>query len=280
MLKHAVYILAIAGFMSWPPSASTGNDKEDEYTAPREAKTTAEIVKAVEAIHRKLMGSVGGEPNVSTAEFGGRTKVFVAWHSPFSGVKGCCAYLFRFDESKRVWKREMSKTFDGTNGVSVEFDNEKVTLRNEGGKRVYVFPLVAKAVDPNTIKDKVSILLGKEIAVDFQRDGDRLRQPKQRQEPADKSAAVKIGLKVTTDSPIPPPRDGATRPFLSVENGFEKSLRFRALVRMKGSKEFVELIDERELLSAGETLLKCWGFETIVEEVVLFDFKLSDEKSE
>lgn len=134
-----------------------------------------------------------------------------------------------------------------------------------------------KAVDPATIKAKVSLKADDEFAVEFNRAGDQLTNPLKSKKAEAKKLSVKVKLSVTSASPSPPPREGATRPFLSIENNFEKTLHVRALVRMKGSKEFVELTDDMKPILAGETFNKCWGFDSHVEEVVLYEFKLSDK---
>jgi hypothetical protein len=134
-----------------------------------------------------------------------------------------------------------------------------------------------KAVDVDSIKDKVRITLREEATVEFNRDGERLLQPSKSKGIDAKKVAVRIKLDVTAASPGPPPRVGATRPFLDVENGFEKSLQFRALVRLKGRKEFFEIPEAKEPLPAGDHFQKCWEFDSLVEEVVLCEFKLSDK---
>ena len=126
-----------------------------------------------------------------------------------------------------------------------------------------------KAVDPDTIKDKVSITLGQEATIDFKRDGDKLLQPAIVKGKGEKKATVRINLGVTSASPVPPPREGATRPFLHVDNDFEKTLHYRALARLRGSKEFFEITEGLEPILAGEGSNKCWEFDSLVEEVVL-----------
>jgi hypothetical protein len=278
MFKISILIAAVAVLLAMPWSASA------EDNGPKEAKTTAEILKAVQKIHVGM--AIGGKPEqVITAEFNRSDivdiKAFVVWHSPFSGFPGCCAYLYLFDAEKKVWVREMSKTFRGTanNYVSVEF-GDKVILRNEDGKVVYKYSFWASAVDPNPIKEKVSISSGEEFFIEFNRDGDRLTNPSKAKKAEVKKLSVNVKLGVTTASPVAPPREGATRPFLTVENNFEKTLHFRALVRMKGSKEFFEVDENMEPLPAGDTFNKCWEFDSLVEEVILYEFKLSDKRPE
>lgn len=132
-------------------------------------------------------------------------------------------------------------------------------------------------VDLATLKAKVRVKPEDDFTVTFNRQGDQITNPLRSRKAEMQQSSVHVTLSATSNSPIRPPRDGATRPFLSVQNNFEKSLHFRALVRMKGHKEFVELIEGRTPIPAGENFNKCWGFDTQVEEVVLYEFKLSDE---
>lgn len=134
-----------------------------------------------------------------------------------------------------------------------------------------------RVVDPTAIKAKVSFKPNEEFAVEFDRDGDQLTNPSKAKQAEAKKLSVKVRLGLTTASPVPPPRKGATRPYLFVENNFEKTLHFLALIRMKGSKEFVELTEDMKPIPAGDFFLNCWGFDSQVEEVVLYEFKLSDK---
>lgn len=136
-----------------------------------------------------------------------------------------------------------------------------------------------KAVDPDAIKDKVSMTLDEEFVIEFNRDGNQLTNPSKSKKAEVKKLSVKVKFAVTSASPFPPPREGATRPYFTVENNFDKTLHFRALVRLKGSKEFFEIDEDMKPVAAGEAFNKCWGFDSLVEEVVLYEFKLSDEQA-
>lgn len=281
MFMFSIRVAVAIGLLALPLSVgATENDSlQEQSSVPKEVKTTADIVKAVETHHRDLMGVVD-PPNVRTAQFkSDEIQVFVAWHSPFSGVKGCFVFVYLFDASKNLWTKEMSKIVKGTNDLSVEF-GDKVILRDEDGKVVYTHLVTVPAIDPATIKDKVSIQLGDELITEFHREGNRLLQPAKSKVADDHQATVVVKLELTSASPFPPPREGATRPFLSVVNNFDSTLHFRALVRQKGSTLFFELSEEAPSLAAKSTFLKCWDFDTAVEEVVLYDFKLSNEKPE
>lgn len=136
-----------------------------------------------------------------------------------------------------------------------------------------------QGIDPGTIQDKVSIAVGQEFRIRFQPQRDQLLQPAKLRATDEAPATVKVKLDVTTDSPIRPPRQGATRPFLAVQNDFTKPLHFRALVRLKGSKEYFEMSEGVEPIPPGESANKCWGFEDRIEEVVLYQFTLSGTPS-
>ena len=137
------------------------------------------------------------------------------------------------------------------------------------------FAAPQKAASPDSIKDKVLIKLGEEVTVQFKAEGDRLIEPKKLENPDDNRGTVKIKLKTTDSTPVPV-RGVATRPYLVVSNGFEKTLRFRALARLKGSKEFFEIAGAFDPVPAGEeSLLKCWESGSLVEEILLCEFTLS-----
>ena len=68
-----------------------------------------------------------------------------------------------------------------------------------------------------------------------------------------------------------------SRPFLEVYNGFERPLHYRALARLKGSKKFFEIREGVEPVPAAGGSNKCWEFGSLVEEVVLYQFALSEK---
>lgn len=126
------------------------------------------------------------------------------------------------------------------------------------------------------IKDQVSVTLGREVQIKFKVDGNRLLQPETFKGPGDDKATVRIELKVTDATPVPV-RGVATRPYLVVSNGFERTLHCRALARLKGSKEFFDISGDMEAIPPGEKSLKCWTSGSLVEEVVLYQFTLSPQ---
>ena len=142
MFKISILIAAVAGLMVLSCSVSAEDKKEPEKQdrVPKEAKTTAEIVKAVQEIYRARLGSVD-EYSVSTAEFSRGRKVFVAWHCPYSGVNATDIFVYEHNAQKKVWERKIFKIVGNTHGVSVEF-GDKITVRNDSGKVVYELKLL------------------------------------------------------------------------------------------------------------------------------------------
>jgi len=134
-----------------------------------------------------------------------------------------------------------------------------------------------KAVDLDTIKDKVSIRLGQECHIAFAVEGDRLLHPKKVERVGDAKATVRIKLLVTDATPILV-QGVATRPFLVVSNGFDRTLHYRALARLKGSTEFFEVREAVEPIAPGDQSTKCWESGSLVEEVVLYEFALSPKE--
>ena len=141
------------------------------------------------------------------------------------------------------------------------------------------------SIEPSLIKDKVDLTLGEEFSFEFKRDGNRLVEPTKVKatDTKNKKSLVNIQLGKTDASPFPPPRAGATRPFLSVDNNFDRTLRFRVLLHKKDPKNphyaaFDKLSNDVISLPAGEAMIKCWSFDTQVEEVILYDFQLADDQ--
>jgi hypothetical protein len=139
------------------------------------------------------------------------------------------------------------------------------------------FAAPQKAVYPDSIKDKVCIKLGQELTFKFQAEGARLIGPRNLAKAGDPRGTVKIKLKTTDSTPFRV-RGVATRPYLVVSNGFEKTLRFRAFTRLKGSRQFFEIDEPFDPVPAGEeALLRCWESGSLVEEILLCEFTLGGE---
>ena len=145
----------------------------------------------------------------------------------------------------------------------------------EGASRIQPQP-----VDLEKIKDKVSVKFGEDTVAKLRRDGDRLlpRAPGEKGDAND--VAVKITLKETKDTPFAVQGD-PTRSYLSMSNGSDTWLRFRALARLKGSKEYYEVEAPLEPVNPGDmSLVRCWESGKLVEEVILYQFMLTEEPSE
>jgi hypothetical protein len=126
-----------------------------------------------------------------------------------------------------------------------------------------IAPLHAEAPDPATLKDVVNIKLGDKAAVQFQVDGNKLSQPKVVANPDSKNPTVTFDFS-----------DQGKILILSTKNSFSKTLNFRALMRFKGRSKYVEtsIIPVR----AGISSFESWT--DPIDDLILFDFKLTDQK--
>lgn len=130
------------------------------------------------------------------------------------------------------------------------------------------------AVKVDGLKDKVLLKRGQEQHFKFTANGDKSLQL-QRIRPTSKDKdIIAIRLHVTDSTPFRV-EGVATRPYLVVSNGLERTLSFHTLTRLKGSKEFLPLDDDLEPIAPGEQGMKCWESGSLVEEVVLYQFELS-----
>jgi hypothetical protein len=119
------------------------------------------------------------------------------------------------------------------------------------------------SADPAEIKEKVSITPGKSLIVQFQQHGDVLRQPRIVDKADRSSPHIFFDLKK---------EDGML--ILSIKSGCEKTVRLRALMRLKGDNRYIET-------SMLPLMPKLTGFESWqdpIEELVLFEFKTTNEK--
>ncbi len=119
------------------------------------------------------------------------------------------------------------------------------------------------AIDPTTIKGKVTIEPGKKLAVRFEQQGDQISHPKVVEKVSDSPPTITLEFLKKDDNLI-----------LATKNPFPKDLMFRALARHKGRKEYVET--SIAPVKAGLLGLELW--QEPIEELVLFEFRLLDEK--
>src|SRR4051812_42690182 len=118
-------------------------------------------------------------------------------------------------------------------------------------------------VDPATLKDKVTINVGKKLFVQFEQEGDVLTRPKVVEKAADKPPTPTFDFRKMDDNLI-----------LTTKNPFSKDLKFRALARVRGRKDYFET----SIVPVKSGLFGIEFGQAPIEELVLFDFKLAEEK--
>ena len=123
--------------------------------------------------------------------------------------------------------------------------------------------LLAEAPNPATLKDKINIVLGDKAVVQFHVEGDVLNQPKVVTKPDSKTPTVTFDFSKQDNILI-----------LATKNPFPKTLKFRVMMRMKGRTNYVET--NILPIMAGLSSYESWG--DPIEDLILFDFKLSDQK--
>lgn len=133
-----------------------------------------------------------------------------------------------------------------------------------------VYSEPGERIDPKSIKEKVSVTLGIKGTIQFRQQGNALTEPKLIKGGDDKTPGVGIEFK---SSPFEKDRPML---MLNVENHYPKVLRYRAAMRLKGRKDYVEtsIIPVLAGLMSGESWIDP------IEELLLFEFKLTDEKME
>ena len=118
-------------------------------------------------------------------------------------------------------------------------------------------------VDPAKIEDSIRIYPGKKFTVQFQADGNVLKKPVIMEHPDEKRPNVSLDFTK---------EDGNV--MLEIKNGFPKALHCRCLTRLKGKTAYFET--DIVTIMAGLSDFESWG--DPIEELVLFDFKLTDNK--
>ena len=121
----------------------------------------------------------------------------------------------------------------------------------------------AQTLDPAKLKDKVVIRVGQTLAVQFDRKGDALSRPKIVKAVVENPPTLSLDF-----------RDQEKMLYLTAKNPFAKNLKYRALARHKGHKNYVET--SIAPVMAGLFGVEIW--QEPIEELVLFDFKLVSEK--
>ncbi|WP_074308618.1 hypothetical protein [Singulisphaera sp. GP187] len=118
-------------------------------------------------------------------------------------------------------------------------------------------------VDPSTLQDKVTVAVGKTIAVQFELKGNELTRPKTVEKVANKPPTLSLDFRKQGDMLI-----------LTTKNPFTKELKFRALARLKDRKAYFET--SIVPVKAGLLSLELW--QDPIEELILFDFTLVDDQ--
>ena len=116
--------------------------------------------------------------------------------------------------------------------------------------------------DPATLKDKVTIAVGKKLFVQFERKGEVLTRPKVVEAASKEPPTVSFNFIKQGDMLI-----------LATENPFSKDFKFRALMRVEGRKALAET----SIVPVKPKLVNFELWQDPIEELILFDFKLIDE---
>jgi hypothetical protein len=117
--------------------------------------------------------------------------------------------------------------------------------------------------DPSELKDKVVIKLGESKKIMFHTQGDQLNEPKVTPQSDEKQPVVSLEFKLN---------EGVR--MLTIQNGFSRGLRFRCLARLDGRTEYVESVTHPLFPNFFSTE----AFGDPVEELILFEFTLTDDK--
>lgn len=144
--------------------------------------------------------------------------------------------------------------------------------KDDGRWRVDAAPIIAsmkgsgdarKSIDPAGIKEKVAIRLNQKLDIQFQQEGGAISGPVVVDKPRAGVPTLHVDFKKQGESLM-----------LATQNPFPKDLTFRALARYKGRKSYFET--SIVPVKAGLFGLELW--QDPIEELVLFDFKLADDK--
>jgi hypothetical protein len=119
-------------------------------------------------------------------------------------------------------------------------------------------------IEPKNLKYKIFLTLGSKGTVQFKQNGDRLTEPTLVKDPDWKQLGIGVEFRKE-------PKFLA----LALRNGLPKALRYRAAIRLKDRKEYVET---SLIVPIRSGLISFEAWQDPIEELVLFDFKLTDEK--
>jgi hypothetical protein len=120
-----------------------------------------------------------------------------------------------------------------------------------------------QAPDPTTLHDKVTLKLNDKVTVTFQAQGDTLTKPNVAAPTEEKPSSISFSFTMEQGVRM-----------LTIQNAFSRGVRMRCLARASGQKEFVE----STVHPLYPTFFSTEAFGDPVEELVLFDFKLTNDK--
>jgi hypothetical protein len=117
--------------------------------------------------------------------------------------------------------------------------------------------------DPAQLKDKITVKVGQELVITFRAEGDKLVEPKVVQKADDTQPNVSVSFTMEQGVRM-----------LSIQNGFPRGLRLRCLAKLEGKKQYVE----RDIHPLFPNFSSTEAIAEPVEELVLFDFQLTNDK--
>jgi len=130
-----------------------------------------------------------------------------------------------------------------------------------------VFQLAISALgqtpDPAKLKDKVTLKLNDKVTVTFHAQGDKLTDPKIAPQSDEKPSSISFSFTLEQGVRM-----------LTIQNAFSRGIRMRCLARVAGAKDYVE----NNVHPLFPNFFSTEAFGDRVEELVLFDFKLTDDK--
>jgi hypothetical protein len=119
-------------------------------------------------------------------------------------------------------------------------------------------------IEPKDLKYKISLTLGSKGTIQFKQRGNELIEPALVKDPDWKQPGIGVEFRKE-------PKFLA----LALRNSLAKALRYRAAIRLKGQKDYTETSLIAPIRSG---LISYEAWQDPIEELVLFDFALTDEK--
>jgi tetratricopeptide (TPR) repeat protein len=166
-----------------------------------------------------------------------------------------CAENGQFEEAVN-WQRKAGELDpNALDPLRIDLYQQKKPVRELNRKE----PAVPTTAD---IKNKFAIKLGDKFSVAFEEDGGVLKNPK-----VSDAGTEQLGIEVEY-------RREKENWILITKNRFNRALRARCLARLKDYDTYFET----DILPVPARLLSLESWQEPIDELVLFDFKLTDEK--